>query len=104
MEVGSRIAYVGGDSVNRMDPTGQCSAAAAGTAGVAAIADGPVPAGDVIGVGILAGPASTAPTKPIAPTKPSRRLPMSLNRATFREPTNRMLKMRLAIRKIGQAG
>jgi len=49
------LAYVGNNPLNATDPSGMCYVAAAGAAGGAAVADGPLPIGDAIGVGILAG-------------------------------------------------
>ena len=45
-------AYVGNDPANKVDPNGMCSKAALGAALTTSVADGPVPVGEVIGVGI----------------------------------------------------
>ena len=46
-------AYVDNDPVNRVDPTGNSPAGALAAAGGAAAADGPLPIGDIIAIGIL---------------------------------------------------
>jgi RHS repeat-associated protein len=48
-------AYVENDPLNHTDPDGRCSAGAATAGGVAAVADGPVPVGDAVGVAIVVG-------------------------------------------------
>ena len=48
-------AYVGNDPVNQTDPDGKCSWRAVGAAGVAAAADGPIPLGEAVGVGVVVG-------------------------------------------------
>ena len=46
--------YVGNDPLNVTDPTGNCSVGAWFVAGLFAVADGPFPAGEVAGAGVIA--------------------------------------------------
>lgn len=48
-------AYVGDDPVNQRDPSGKCSLRALGLAGATSAADGPLPAGEVVGAAIVGG-------------------------------------------------
>ena len=65
LNLGSGLAYVGCNPVNFFDPLGQTGqAGAAAAAAGAAMVDGPIPIGDIVGVGILICAAVTADSAP----------------------------------------
>ena len=65
LNLGSGLAYVGCNPVNFFDPLGQTGqAGAAAAAAGAAMVDGPIPIGDIVGVGILIYAAVTAESAP----------------------------------------